>query len=240
LPSRSRGRSVPRVFSPSACDISRASNAQDSRILRFSSGVSRKSLSTSVGAAKHSAGRSRRYRRQTFRLDRSYRLYSLGQYAPDQYHPDRRGVLGGLTSKRAWSPDAAAGCPGLLPFEDIAVQRADLPPISSKHTEPWAPGLLRTVGAAWIVVDLADPACAKRVLVIGTELAQRKIKQSDRWSGVDSRAYRRAMAKADTGVHSASILICVYHVKARRRRSRYPEAPRNSRAAACLTHPALF
>ena len=68
----------------------------------------------------------------------------------------------------------------MLPFEDIAVQRADLPPISSKHTEPWAPGLLRTVGAAWIMVDLADPACAKRVLVIGAELAQRKIKQ-DEW-----------------------------------------------------------
>jgi len=61
---------------------------------------------------------------------------------------------------------------------------ADLPPISSKHTEPWVPGLLRTVGAAWIVVDLADPACAKRSLVIGTELAQRKIKLRNRWSGV--------------------------------------------------------
>ena len=56
LTSWSRSRSVPCMFSASACDISHSSSAPDSRILRFSSGVRRESLSTAVGAAKHSAG----------------------------------------------------------------------------------------------------------------------------------------------------------------------------------------
>jgi ribosome-interacting GTPase 1 len=71
--------------------------------------------------------------------------------------------------------------PGMLPFEDIAFQLVDLPPISAERTETWLAGLLQTADAAWMVVDLADPACADHVLSIRAELAQRKITLSDRW-----------------------------------------------------------
>jgi len=69
----------------------------------------------------------------------------------------------------------------MLPLEDIAFQLVALPPISSKRTEPWIAGVLQTVDAGWLVVDLADPACAEHLLAICTEPAQRRITLSDRW-----------------------------------------------------------
>lgn len=71
--------------------------------------------------------------------------------------------------------------PGMLPFEDIAFQLVDLPPISAEGTEPWLAGLLQSADAAWLVVDLADPACAEHVLAIRAALMQRKITLSDHW-----------------------------------------------------------
>lgn len=71
--------------------------------------------------------------------------------------------------------------PGMLPFEDIAIQLVDLPPISAQRTETWMAGLLQTADAAWLVVDLADPACAEHLTVIRNELAQRKVTLVDRW-----------------------------------------------------------
>ena len=47
-------------------------------------------------------------------------------------------------------------------------------------------GVLQTVDAAWLVVDLADPACAEHLLAIRTELAQRKITLTDRWPGLSA------------------------------------------------------
>jgi ribosome-interacting GTPase 1 len=79
-----------------------------------------------------------------------------------------------------------APLPGMLPFEDIAFQLVDLPPMSSARTEPWMAGVLQTVDAAWLVVDLADPACAEHLLAIRTELAQRKITLTDRWPGLSA------------------------------------------------------
>src|SRR5207247_1755756 len=60
------------------------------------------------------------------------------------------------------------------------------PPMSAAHTEPWMAGVLQTVDAVWLVVDLADPACAEHLLVIRTELAQRKITLTDRWPGLNA------------------------------------------------------
>jgi ribosome-interacting GTPase 1 len=76
--------------------------------------------------------------------------------------------------------------PGMLPFEDIAIQLVDLPPISIERTETWMAGLLQTADAAWLVVDLADPACAEHLVVIRDELAQRKITLVDRWPGLET------------------------------------------------------
>src|SRR5262249_55114376 len=71
----------------------------------------------------------------------------------------------------------------MLQFQDISFQLVDLPPISATHMEPWLPGLLLNADAAWLVVDLADPACAEHVLATCKQLAERKIILSDRWPG---------------------------------------------------------
>ena len=77
--------------------------------------------------------------------------------------------------------------PGMLPFEDIAFQLVDLPPISAERMEPWLAGLLQTADAAWMVVDLADPACVEQLLAIREELAKRKITLTDDWPGLSPR-----------------------------------------------------
>jgi hypothetical protein len=47
--------------------------------------------------------------------------------------------------------------PGMMPFEDIAFQLIDLPPVSDQHVEPWIFDLIRRADLAWLVVDAADP-----------------------------------------------------------------------------------
>ncbi|MGQ0834272.1 MAG: TGS domain-containing protein [Gammaproteobacteria bacterium] len=76
--------------------------------------------------------------------------------------------------------------PGMLQFEDVAFQLLDLPPISPDRTETWIAGILQTTDSAWLVVDLADPACAEHVLAIRAELAQRRISLSDRWPTLEA------------------------------------------------------
>jgi ribosome-interacting GTPase 1 len=78
--------------------------------------------------------------------------------------------------------------PGMLPFEDIAFQLVDLPPISAERMEPWLAGLLQTADAAWLIVDLADPACAEQLLAIRDELARRKVTLTDDWPGLNDGA----------------------------------------------------
>ncbi len=91
-----------------------------------------------------------------------------------------------------------APLPGMLPFEDIAFQLVDLPPVSPERTEPWMAGLLQTADAAWLVVDIADPSCAEHVLAVRSQLAQRKITLSDRWPG-DYAGRDAAPASPQTG-----------------------------------------
>jgi uncharacterized protein len=90
-----------------------------------------------------------------------------------------------LTGSKAeiapFSYTTRAPLPGLLPFEDIAFQLVDLPPVAIGHLEPWIAELLQSTDAAWLVVDLADPACAEHLLSIRAQLAQRHITLDDRW-----------------------------------------------------------
>jgi uncharacterized protein len=92
-----------------------------------------------------------------------------------------------------------APLPGMLPFEDVAFQLVDLPPISSAHTEPWMAGVLQTVDAAWLVVDLADPACTEHLLTIHTQLAQRNITLTDRWPGLSADPDSPPASQAEPG-----------------------------------------
>jgi hypothetical protein len=71
--------------------------------------------------------------------------------------------------------------PGMLPFEDIAFQLIDLPPVSREHMEPGLIGVLQGADAAWLVVDLSDPACTEQVVAIREELTRRKIVLEESW-----------------------------------------------------------
>jgi hypothetical protein len=43
--------------------------------------------------------------------------------------------------------------PGMMPFEDIAFQLVDLPPLSEQHAESWLFDLIRYADLLWVVVD---------------------------------------------------------------------------------------
>jgi hypothetical protein len=43
--------------------------------------------------------------------------------------------------------------PGMMPFEDIAFQLIDLPPLSEQHAEPWVFDLIRYADLVWVVLD---------------------------------------------------------------------------------------
>jgi uncharacterized protein len=46
--------------------------------------------------------------------------------------------------------------PGMMPFEDIAFQLVDLPPISEQHAEPWVFDIVRHADLVWVVLDAVD------------------------------------------------------------------------------------
>jgi ribosome-interacting GTPase 1 len=43
--------------------------------------------------------------------------------------------------------------PGMMAFENIAIQLIDLPPLSDQHVEPWVFDLVRGADLCWLVVD---------------------------------------------------------------------------------------
>jgi small GTP-binding protein len=42
--------------------------------------------------------------------------------------------------------------PGMMPFEDVAIQLVDLPPLCEDHVEPWVYDSIRTADLVWLVV----------------------------------------------------------------------------------------
>lgn len=46
--------------------------------------------------------------------------------------------------------------PGMMPWQDVAVQLVDLPPITAEVMESWLPSVVRAADLAWLVIDLAD------------------------------------------------------------------------------------
>ena len=43
--------------------------------------------------------------------------------------------------------------PGMMPFEDVAIQLVDLPPLSEEHVEPWLYDVVRQADLLWLVVE---------------------------------------------------------------------------------------
>ncbi len=46
--------------------------------------------------------------------------------------------------------------PGMMPYEDVAIQLVDLPPLCREHVEPWVYDLVRAADLAWLVVELEE------------------------------------------------------------------------------------
>jgi hypothetical protein len=46
--------------------------------------------------------------------------------------------------------------PGMMPYEDVAFQLVDLPPLCREHVEPWVYDLVRAADLIWLVVSVAD------------------------------------------------------------------------------------
>jgi ribosome-interacting GTPase 1 len=47
--------------------------------------------------------------------------------------------------------------PGMMPFEDVAFQLVDLPPLCQEHVEPWVYDLIRGCDLVWLVLSVEHP-----------------------------------------------------------------------------------
>jgi ribosome-interacting GTPase 1 len=71
--------------------------------------------------------------------------------------------------------------PGMMPFEDIAFQLVDLPPVSAQHFPPWLPGTLQPAAASLLIVDLGDPDCVEQVEELHGLLSPARVTLSASW-----------------------------------------------------------
>jgi ribosome-interacting GTPase 1 len=55
--------------------------------------------------------------------------------------------------------------PGMMPFEDIAFQLVDLPPLCHEHVEPWVYDLVRAADLVWLVVPIDQPLAGLDVAI---------------------------------------------------------------------------
>ncbi len=47
--------------------------------------------------------------------------------------------------------------PGMMPYEDIAIQLVDMPPLCEEHVEPWVYDVVRGGDFVWLVVSIERP-----------------------------------------------------------------------------------
>jgi len=71
--------------------------------------------------------------------------------------------------------------PGMLPFEDVAFQLVDLPPITAEHPVPWMANALQPADGAFLVVDLSDPSCVDQVARLHDLLQSRRVHLLPSW-----------------------------------------------------------
>ena len=71
--------------------------------------------------------------------------------------------------------------PGMLPFEDIAFQLVDLPPVSAQHLPPWLSNTLQPAAAAFLVVDLGEPECVEQVEELHRLLSTARVTLTASW-----------------------------------------------------------
>ncbi len=73
--------------------------------------------------------------------------------------------------------------PGMMPYEDVAFQLIDLPPVSPEHPIPWIGNALQPADACLLVVDLCEAGCMERSVAVRDMLAKRKIVLTAGWPG---------------------------------------------------------
>ncbi len=57
--------------------------------------------------------------------------------------------------------------PGMMEFEDVAIQLIDLPPVTTEYTEPWVYSLVRQADLVLLVIDTAAAtAAAEEIMLI--------------------------------------------------------------------------
>ena len=71
--------------------------------------------------------------------------------------------------------------PGMLPYQDVAFQLVDLPPVCRQHPVPWLAGALRSADACLLVTDLTDPSCVDDVAELKEVLAEKRIVLTGNW-----------------------------------------------------------
>ena len=71
--------------------------------------------------------------------------------------------------------------PGMLPFEDVAFQLVDLPPVAAQHPVPWLAATVGTADAGLLVIDLGDPGCVEQVVELRELLAERRVALTASW-----------------------------------------------------------
>jgi ribosome-interacting GTPase 1 len=78
--------------------------------------------------------------------------------------------------------------PGMMPFEDIAFQLIDLPPLNEEHVEPWVFDIVRRADLLWVVVTVENA-------VDGLELTRRVLQAK----GIDIETVKSALV-VTTGI----------------------------------------
>ncbi|MGZ8212511.1 MAG: GTPase [Burkholderiales bacterium] len=75
--------------------------------------------------------------------------------------------------------------PGMMPYEDVHFELLDLPAIAPEHPVPWIAATLQTVDAAFLVIDLGDPACVEQAQAVHKILSEKRVTLTPTWEGGD-------------------------------------------------------
>jgi ribosome-interacting GTPase 1 len=86
--------------------------------------------------------------------------------------PPNSGKSSLVASRTHATPEVAAyplttreAVPGMMPFQDVAFQLVDLPPLCEEHVEPWVYDLVRAGDMAWLVVSIERPLAGLDVVM---------------------------------------------------------------------------
>lgn len=72
--------------------------------------------------------------------------------------------------------------PGMLEYEDVAIQVVDLPAVSPEHPVPWLGNALEPADAALLLVDLTRAGCVEAAIAVHEVLSERRVRLVD-WTG---------------------------------------------------------